>query len=757
MPFLDPQKCYAYQKRRLIIESPVNTLPDNWLTEFHELLAMQLQLDDKHAVFEDVNYTANEIIMLTTKAKFSKELARHAGASSAYTHKSELLESLAKLYVVFKHADTTNEQKNFISRSIAEDINQCTPGFHDRVNLSIILLNISQNLDELLAQVRFNLVDKIAHQLADKSAQGVHVHTRVNRIASVYGFGVWAINMKDSYEHVGSSDITDETIKQKIQEWFKNHFQYFAIINALCEQIKAYLAPIGYNGNRQSGAEYANGEDDNFFECINRFVPVDKGIVFARNNSGKVSDINWQYIKTAFLHKLSAEGYVTLSQEETAVLNGLLQNNTMANSVSNLIPNAYELAEFLQFVSHWSKEQKADFVVAYLQAKSPAEQKNILTILHNEAPQLTAELKTHTNLQGMYFAIAINECDIAAVRTYIDNGADLNKAILLLFSPEHKSESLFWLHDNPNLLHRLTVASLNSVIPQGKHQVKTIVETLVSTKKGRQLVFENPSLQNLFAQTSIASTMSMHLNQAQIERNTVSTQAGFFKRPNPIALQLVQAAAFGDMQKSAELLRAHPDLLPTLLTEKQTVTDYSRRKIKHKTAFQVALCAMDDELCSILARHMPQEELISQYQAIFPAGHKNFSATQTAFDFGSIIDVISHSSNADVEKALSLELPNTTALWCNLEQFRTNFTQHAKQETVFNPQHLLKAFEDYNGNYTAWNDNQRDLFWRQVVGYVQRFLPANIAMDFAQGLYERVDKNEAAARSFDFKQGGGSI
>lgn len=441
------------------------------------------------------------------------------------------------------------------------------------------------------------------------------------------------------------------------------------------------------------------------------------------------------------------------------MLNGLLQNNTMANSVYN--PNAYELAEFLQFVSHWSKEQKADFVVAYLQTKSSAEQKNILTILCNEVPQLTTELKTHRSLQDMYFIIAINESDIAAVRTYIENGADVNKAIILLFSQDHKSETLFWLHDNPNLLSRLTVASLNLVIPQGKYQGKTIAETLVSTKKGRQLVLENAALQNLFAQTSIASTMSMHLDQAQSERNTVPTQAGFFKMPNPIALQLVQAVAYGDMKKSEELLRAHPGLLPTLLTEKQTVTDYSGRKIKHKTAFQVALCAMDDELCEMLAQYMSKEELRSQYQAIFPTGHEHCSATQTAFDFEPIVNVINCCSIKDVRKAVSLELPNTTELWSNLEQFRTNFTQHAKQETVFNPQHLLKAFELYDDNCRVWNrewnNDRADLFWQQIVGYVQRFLPANIAMDFAQGLYERVDENAPAARSFNFKYGNVSI
>ncbi|PJD91452.1 MAG: hypothetical protein CK424_06455 [Legionella sp.] len=540
MPILEPNRCYAYQPQRLIITATPNSLPRNWLKEFYELLAMQLQLDDNHTVVADIDYATNKEVSLTAKKKFFKELDKHAGERSTY--KSELLESLANLYVVFKHSNTIESQKNFIARRIAEDVSQCTPGFHDRVNFIIIRLNIPKNLDELLGQSRFNLVDKIAHQLADQSAQGVHVHARVNKIARVAGFGVWAINEKDTFERAGSSDITDKTIKQKIQEGFHHHFQYFAIINVLCEEIKALCASLGYNGKRQADKEYENGDDDKFFEVLSLFIPIDKGRAFERN-AGKVSDIDWQYVKTLFLQKLREESYVKLSQEEATLLDFLLQNETMprdANSLYQLIPHAYELAECLQFFSFWSKEQKANVVLAYLQTKSPNEQKEILATLYNEIPQLTTELKTHANLQPIYFTIAIDENEIAAVRAYIGNGADMNKAILLLFSQAHKSDTLYWLHDNPHLLQNLTVESLNTVVLQDKYQGRTIAEALVSTKKGRQLVLENNTLQTLLSETTIANMLFDRLQQAQTERNTVNTAVGFFKKFDPLAIQLVQ-------------------------------------------------------------------------------------------------------------------------------------------------------------------------------------------------------------------------
>ena len=76
---------------------------------------------------------------------------------------------------------------------------------------------------------------------------------------------------------------------------------------------------------------------------------------------------------------------------------------------------------------------------------------------------------------------------------------------------------------------------------------------------------------------------------------------------------------------------------------------------------------------------------------------------------------------------------------------------------MFNPQHLITAFELYNSQFDRWNWNQRDLFWRQVVGFVQRFLPANCAMDFAQGLYNRVENKERSKRSFNFTLGDAAI
>ena len=760
MPILNPDKCYTQQPKRLAITIPTN-VPHDWLTQFYEFLSVQLKLDDKTKQ-EVFNQQTNQVVLLTEKKLFFKQLDEHVGEQSLYPLKRELLDSLRTLYFLFADSKTTPEQKQLIASRIKQDVDQCSPGFTNRVNFTITLFNMPENTDELIAQVRFKLVDRIASIVAAQNPQSIHVHNRVIEVARNAGFGVWSINADDTYLSTGSHNLSDEDIINRIKTGFDNHFQLFALLNAMREELKDLIVGSGYHGKCELEQDYKLEEYEKFYECINRLIPIEIGELLALDErSGRVIDINWENVKRALLQKLREKGYVILSHDEAALLDSLLRDENRVldlTTLSTLIPQGYELVQCLEFFSKWSMEQKVALVEAYLHNKSPNDKKEILAIIHNEAPQLTAQLKKEPNLQTIYFAIAITEKDVASVRSYVENGADINEALLLLFSQDHKSDTLYWLHDNPQRLQKLTVAGMNTVITEGKYQGMTIAQTLVNTKKGRQLVLENDSLQTLLAETTIANKLTARLEQADTERRAAPTQAGFFKKASLQTIELVQSVVYGDLTKAEALIKANQALLESLLTEKVTVIDYSRRKVKQKTAFQAALCAMDDELCAMLAKYMPKEEMARQYQEIFPEGHETYSQAQTPFDFSQIGEAISQSSDVDVEKALSLELPNDTPLWRNLEQFRADFTQRSSQKAVFNPQHLLTAFRLYDSQFDNGNWGQRGLlFWRQVIGFIQRFLPANIAMDFAQGFYDRVKAQEKSRRSFNFTFGGGSI
>lgn len=208
---------------------------------------------------------------------------------------------------------------------------------------------------------------------------------------------------------------------------------------------------------------------------------------------------------------------------------------------------------------------------------------------------------------------------------------------------------------------------------------------------------------------------------------------------NPIMLAVVQ----GDLNRTETLIKAKS---PVLLSLKGEAVDYSRRTIKNITPFQAALCAWDDEMCEMLRRYMSHEEVIRQYHEIFPEGPEKYFKAQTAFDLSELIDVIKKSSTADVLAALNLQ-QNESLLCQKLNQFRADFSLRSQQEMVFNPKHLIKAFELFDNYYVKWrNVHRKELLWRLVVGYMQRFLPANIAQDTAQGLYYRQDQK--SNRSF---------
>ena len=270
MPILNPDKCYTQQPKRLPITMP-EAMPSDWLSDFYALLREQLNLDDtvKQAVFD---YRTHDMRPLTEKERFFNELDRHAGATSSYSLKPQLLESLSTLYLLFKDSKTSDDQRRLIASRIAEDVSQCSPGFINRVNFILSLFNMPQNIDELMAQVRFNLVDRIAGILAAKNPQGIHVHNRVIELARVVGFGVWPLNTGDVYAHSGSYNLSDADIISRVQTGFANHFQLFGLLNGLREQLEALLADHGYQGKRELEQAYEAEAYAKFIDCISYWI-----------------------------------------------------------------------------------------------------------------------------------------------------------------------------------------------------------------------------------------------------------------------------------------------------------------------------------------------------------------------------------------------------------------------------------------------------------------------------------------------------
>lgn len=220
--------------------------------------------------------------------------------------------------------------------------------------------------------------------------------------------------------------------------------------------------------------------------------------------------------------------------------------------------------------------------------------------------------------------------------------------------------------------------------------------------------------------------------------------------------QLLQHIVYGEQTRAEEMLKENPPLLFYLLFSPATVEDYSGRTLTG-TAMQLAYGAQDAEMCDMLLGYFDQlekgrEEALRQIREEFPEGQP----TAAAFNFNSILQAIKNASDQAVQNALT-HVQDTSSLSQALDNFREAFTALSLQEgSHFNPRHWLEALTVYDREFDHFKDRkQRDLFWRQVVGYVQRYLSSCYAQAVAQGIYYIVDEHEALRRSFDFRDGDG--
>lgn len=222
------------------------------------------------------------------------------------------------------------------------------------------------------------------------------------------------------------------------------------------------------------------------------------------------------------------------------------------------------------------------------------------------------------------------------------------------------------------------------------------------------------------------------------------------------AKKLLEFVLKGNYVEAKKIIRSQPELLLI----KTVANDYSDHSFKNMTAFQAALCVQDVEMWKMLEECFKtlangQEAKAHQFDEVFPHG---LPVQQVSYDFTSLVAAINNSTDREIEASLDKEV-NDSDLCQELQKFRREFTDLSMNEHYFNPQHLRKAFDIYDEHYQNWTDHQRDLFWRQVIGFVQRFLPPYFAQVFSQGLSGIVDQHylQQLMRIFNFKYSSGTF
>ena len=264
----------------------------------------------------------------------------------------------------------------------------------------------------------------------------------------------------------------------------------------------------------------------------------------------------------------------------------------------------------------------------------------------------------------------------------------------------------------------------------------------------------------------LATRGLLAFSQACSETRTLTKQA----RQERVLSHLLQAVVQGNQIEADRVLALKPELL---LQATATAVDYSGKLIKDLTPFQAALCAGDVEMCEMMKPYFAelaegQTEIEKQFKVIFPsASDEEHACLQAhaerqeaaAFDFRKIVEAIIKAKPNELSTALNKQYDDGMTLHKALSHFRQVFQDISYQERVFNPYHLLRALQCYAERYNdlapGWE--KRDLFWRQIVGFTQRYLPACYLQACAQGFYYIVEHGETLTRSFDFRHGGGSI
>lgn len=172
---------------------------------------------------------------------------------------------------------------------------------------------------------------------------------------------------------------------------------------------------------------------------------------------------------------------------------------------------------------------------------------------------------------------------------------------------------------------------------------------------------------------------------------------------------------------------------PLLLTEKcDEVIEPSGFPIKNSTAFQATFRKRALEMMVMIRKYLQPDDLQKQLYDECPDG---MPVAPPSFDLTTIIDAINQSSEHDIILALK-NIKSDTQLATALETFRCAFHDTIKNETFFNPNHYLQAIILYNSRFPTWtitigggdkttkSTYKHQLFCCQVIGYIQRYMPA---------------------------------
>jgi hypothetical protein len=182
---------------------------------------------------------------------------------------------------------------------------------------------------------------------------------------------------------------------------------------------------------------------------------------------------------------------------------------------------------------------------------------------------------------------------------------------------------------------------------------------------------------------------------------------------------------------------------PHSLLLRGSVIDYSGRTIDGVTPLQCAYGAQDAAMCNMITtciQQLENGEQVAAQQLQEQVENKQWQAALNEEYFAELAATITQ------EKFVADKLSATTD--AAVSAFRETVKPGlVKTINHFNIQTLINAVRVYRTCHDNWNHNQRSLYWRQIIGYLQRLVPACYAQDLCQGLHNVVSRQASPERS----------
>ncbi len=343
---------------------------------------------------------------------------------------------------------------------------------------------------------------------------------------------------------------------------------------------------------------------------------------------------------------------------------------------------------------------------------------------------------------------------------------------------------LGWLVEKINSNRPVPVSEVDLVFQkqeEEKHNLSQPVPSVFENEVKKLDGVSTSLIQKAFSSeedyTSILASYLDHNDAGNLTQTSITLYRSFISSSQGKAgLKLLQHAVCGEEKEiNAFVKDRSPQQLQFLLfTFETTITHYSGQQIKGNF-IRILLGAEDTDMIRMIqpvliracgSEKAAQAELKRQYDAQFSKESKEAEAKKAAADSAALhkmIQAIHNAEDKDCEDLLvqvddSKDTENT-AVGLARAQFRAHWNEKTKAVITSgkhsNAEPLAKAFNQYDANYHAfgnhWNSPKNKLVWRQVIGWIERYVSTCIAQALRQGDFYIVNNGEQLRRSLQFR------